>query len=180
MLMLRRPILETQRERLMVAGVGEWVVSGSPGTVLATYALGSCIGLAAYDPSAKVGGLLHFMLPDSSLNTDKARVKPGTFCDSGLPAMLNEMVALGALPRRLRIQLAGAAKVLDGGDFFDIGRRNILAAKRRLWEHGLSAEDEDTGGELSRTMKLWLDTGRVNIRNSFGERELGRGAKGGK
>lgn len=166
--------METFKARPLIAGVGEWIVSGEPGAVLASYALGSCIGLSAWDPQLKIGGMLHFMLPESSLNPEKARLKPGTFCDSGILRLLGELRAMGAEPRRLRIMLAGAAKVLDGGDFFDIGRRNQLAARRRLWEQGLTAEDEDTGGELSRTLKLHLDSGRVTVRDSFGEHELGR------
>jgi chemotaxis protein CheD len=166
--------LDTSKDHLLIAGVGEWVVAGGSDLTLATYALGSCIGVAAYDPLAKAGGLLHFMLPDSSLNPEKAELRPGTFCDTGLPAMISELEALGARRRNLRIYVAGAARILSGSDFFDIGRRNQLAAKRRLWELGLTIEEEDTGGELSRTLKLSLESGRVAVRNPFGERELGR------
>jgi chemotaxis protein CheD len=158
---------------LLVAGVGEWVSSSDPSAVLATYALGSCVGLAAYDPTARAGGILHFMLPDSLLNPARARLLPGTFCDTGIPGMLAELESLGARRGRLVVHLAGAAAVLDKGDFFDIGRRNVLAARRKLWELGLIVEDEDTGGEISRTLKLGLAQGRVTVRDSFGERELG-------
>jgi chemotaxis protein CheD len=167
--------VETPKNRLLVAGVGEWVISNSPEAVLATYALGSCVGVSLWDPRTGFGGLLHFMLPESTLNEEKARFKPGTFCDSGIQGVLSELQAAGADMRCLQIYVAGGAKVLHGSDFFDIGRRNALAARRRLWEKGLSPMDEDTGGEMSRTMKLYLDSGRVTVRDSFGERELGRG-----
>jgi chemotaxis protein CheD len=173
MLMLGSPTLETAKNRLVIAGVGDWVVSDDPQATLATYALGSCIGVVAHDPQARVGGLLHFMLPDSSLNPYKAQVLPATFCDTGVARLLKDLEALGASRRRLRLYLAGAAKVLSTGDFFDIGRRNQLAAKRKLWELGLLIEDEDTGGEMSRTLKLHLSDGRVTVRDSLGERELG-------
>jgi chemotaxis protein CheD len=171
---LGSPTLESAKNRLAVAGVGDWVISDDPQTTLATYALGSCIGLVAYDPLAKVGGLLHFMLPDSALNPYKASLLPATFCDTGVARLLQDLEALGASRRRLRLYLAGAAKVLDSGDFFDIGRRNQLAAKRKLWELGLLVEDEDTGGEMSRTLKLHMNDGRVTVRDSFGERQLGQ------
>jgi chemotaxis protein CheD len=174
MLLLGRNALESAKNRLQIAGVGDWVVSDDPHATLATYALGSCIGLVAYDPVARVGGLLHFMLPDSSLNPYKARLLPATFCDTGLARLLQDLEGLGASRRRLRLHLAGAAKVLSGGDFFDIGRRNQLAAKRKLWELGLLVEDEDTGGEMSRTLKLHMHDGRVTVRDSFGERDLGQ------
>lgn len=160
-------------ERPLVAGVGDWVASRRPGAVLATYALGSCVGVTAWDPQAQVGGLLHFMLPDSTLNPERAKHLPGTFCDSGLARLLADMESLGASRRRLRVALAGGARALLGhGDYFDIGRRNHLAARRKLWELGLAPEVEACGGEISRTLKLDVDSGRILLRDPSGEREL--------
>jgi chemotaxis protein CheD len=164
--------LDSPKQRLSIAGVGDWVVSAEPDVTLATYALGSCIGLIAYDPAVKAAGLLHFMLPDSGLNPGKAHVQPGAFFDTGMQRLLEDLDALGASRRRLRFYMAGAAKVLSHGDFFDIGRRNHLAAKRKLWELGFSVEDEDCGGESSRTFKIRVSDGRVTVRDIFGEREL--------
>ena len=164
--------MDAPKQNLYIAGVGDWVVSAEPDITLATYALGSCIGLSAFDPLARIGGLLHFMLPDSGLNPAKAERQPGAFFDSGFRRLLDDLQRLGASQRRLRFHMAGAAKAPGHGDFFDIGRRNHLVAKRRLWELGCAVEDEDCGGESSRTLKLRLSDGRVTVRDSFGEREL--------
>jgi chemotaxis protein CheD len=172
MLLLERSILDTPKQRLSIASVGDWVASAEADVTLATYALGSCIGLIAYDPAVKAGGLLHFMLPDSSLNPGKAHVQPGTFFDTGMQALFADLDALGANRRRLQFYMAGAARVLTQGDFFDIGRRNLLTAKRKLWELGYSLEDEDSGGETSRTLKIRLSDGRVTVRDIYGEREM--------
>ena len=158
--------------RLVVVGVSDLKVSADAGATLATYALGSCVGVAAYDPQSRVGGLLHFMLPDSGLNPERARVRPATFCDTGLQLLLQELQALGAHPRRLRLHLAGAARVLAGGDLYDVGRRNLLAARRLSWPRCLLVPDEDAGGELSRTLKLNLVDGQVSVRDPYGERTL--------
>ena len=61
-----------------VVGVGDMKVSNTIGDVIVTHALGSCIGLAIHDPVAHVAGILHFMLPLSSVNPEKARLNPGT------------------------------------------------------------------------------------------------------
>ncbi|MGZ3387730.1 MAG: chemotaxis protein CheD, partial [Isosphaeraceae bacterium] len=50
----------------LVVGISDLKVSNNPADSMITYALGSCIAVAVYDPVAKVGGLLHFMLPDST------------------------------------------------------------------------------------------------------------------
>jgi chemotaxis protein CheD len=172
MLTLRSSRVDAPKQRLSIAGVGDWVVSAEADVTLATYALGSCIGLIAYDPVARAGGLLHFMLPDSALNPAKGQLQPGAFFDTGIARLLGDLDSLGASRHRLRFYMAGAAKVLSHGDLFDIGRRNHLAAKRKLWELGFSVEDEDLGGENSRSFKLRLSDGRVTVRDIFGEREL--------
>jgi chemotaxis protein CheD len=168
-----QPPSQALHSRITVVGMGDCVASNDAGRTLATYALGSCIGIAAYDPQRGAGALLHFMLPESTLNPGRAQVQPAAFCDTGIRCLLERMAELGASTKHLRVYLAGAAQVIQGTDFFDIGRRNQLAAKRRLWELGLMVEDEETGGERSRTMKLHLDSGMVTVRDVLGERRLG-------
>ena len=71
----------------LVVGVADMKVSNNPEDSIITYSLGSCIGLIVWDPEAKVGGLLHYMLPDSNLDKQKAALNPAMFADSGIPAL---------------------------------------------------------------------------------------------
>jgi chemotaxis protein CheD len=158
--------------KTVVVGVGDYKISTSPLEVLVTYNLGSCLGVAAYDPRAGVGGLLHFMLPDSRINSEKAQTQPAMFADTGLAVFLNELFALGATRRGIILKLAGASKVLKDGEFFDIGRRNALMAKKLLWKNSLGAAAEETGGEVSRTLRLRMEDGRTLIKDAMGEHEL--------
>jgi chemotaxis protein CheD len=165
--------MENQKTTVLVAvGVGEFKVSSQPDDLLVTYSLGSCLGLTAYDPKARVGGILHSMLPDSRINPEKARIQPAMFVDTGMTSFLGELFALGATRGGLRIKMAGGAKVLKEGEFFDIGRRNLLMAKKILWKNNLSILAEDTGGEVSRTIRLRLEDGKTSIRDHAGEREF--------
>lgn len=167
------PMENTKNNRRLVAvGVGDYKVSSDAHEVLVTYSLGSCLGLAAYDPKAKVGGILHCMLPDSRINPEKALVQPAMFVDAGLSAFLNDLFLLGATRRSLQLKMAGGAKVLQEGEFFDIGRRNLLMAKKILWKNNLPIVAEDTGGELSRTLRLRLEDGGTSLRDVSGEREF--------
>ena len=63
----------------VVIGVSDMKVSNDPEVLLVTYSLGSCIGIAIHEPVAKVGGILHFMLPESNLDPDKAKSNPFMF-----------------------------------------------------------------------------------------------------
>src|SRR5690242_365262 len=90
----------------VVVGVGDMGVSNNASFTLSTYALGSCVGVAAYDPLMKVGGLLHIMLPDSSISLEKAQKQPAMFADTGLPLLLRSLIGLKADLSRLRVLLA--------------------------------------------------------------------------
>ena len=155
----------------VVVGVGDMAVSADQGDTLVTYALGSCLGVAAWDRQARVGGLLHFMLPNSTLNPARALERPAMFGDVGLPSFLDQLFQLGATRRHLAVKLAGGAEII-GPDGFGIGHRNLLLARRLLWRNGLAPESEAVGGRISRSLRLELGTGRLWLKDLEGEREL--------
>jgi chemotaxis protein CheD len=165
----------------IVVGMSDCRVGDAPGQVLATYALGSCIGLAVHDPEAGVGGLLHFMLPDSAIDPSGGRENPCKFADTGIPLLIEQVCRRGASKRRLVVAAAGAAQMLDPRSFFDIGRRNYQAMRKLLWKAGLLLQAEAIGGDRSRTVRLEIGSGRFWLQEGAGApRELvaGRPRKG--
>lgn len=162
----------SQTERNLVVGVGEYKVTPHRDAVLVTYALGSCMGVTAFDPKVGVGGLLHFKLPESALNQEMASQKPGVFGDTGLASFLAGLLELGATRPHLEIKLVGGAKSLGSSDFFNIGERNLLMARRFLWMNGLIVSKEDTGGGDYRTVRLEMATGRVTVKDPRGTYEI--------
>jgi chemotaxis protein CheD len=145
----------------IVVGVGDCGVSADTESVLVTYALGSCIALVIYDPEAHVGGLLHFMLPESKIDLAKAARSPYVFADTGIPLLFRRSYELGAAKGRLIVRAAGGAHVLDGEGGFNIGKRNYQAMRRILWKAGVMIHGEATGGTLSRTVRLEVGNGRL-------------------
>ena len=99
----------TTAATLAVVGIGEVIVSDDPHDTIVTYALGSCLGVVIYDPVARVGGMLHAMLPESSLSPEKAAVQPGRFVDTGVPHLFRACYRLGASKERLIVKVAGGA-----------------------------------------------------------------------
>jgi chemotaxis protein CheD len=150
----------------VVVGLAELVVSNNPSAVLTTYSLGSCISVAIYDPVVRVGGLLHAMLPDSALDPVKARNQPGMFVDTGVSALLQAAGQLRAEKRRLRIYLAGGARILDDRNLFNIGDRNLAAFAGFLRRENLQLSAEHVGGQATRTVGLAIDTGCVTLKVS--------------
>jgi len=140
--------------------------------VLVTYALGSCIALTMYDPIARIGGLLHFMLPDSSLDSARSTDNPCMFADTGIALLLEKICAQGASKSRLVVCAIGAAQILNGQGLFDIGKRNYLAARRLLWKHRLLLQSEAIGGANSRNVSLEIGTGRLVVEEAGCAQEL--------
>lgn len=153
--------------------VGACEVTNDPDSILATYALGSCMAITIWDPVALVGGLLHLMLPESSLHRAKAEQNPFMFADTGIPRLFHRAYELGALKGRLVVWLAGGAQVMDQQGVFNIGKRNYLAARKILWKAGVLVQGEEVGESISRTVRLEVGTGRMWLRTAGeADREL--------
>ena len=157
----------------IIVGVADLGISNDPGHTLVTYALGSCIGVAIYDPVAQVGGLLHYMLPDSSLDPEKAQKNPFMFADTGIPLLFKEAYKLGADKKRMVIKVAGGSQLLDDSGQFNIGKRNYMALRKIFWTNGVLIHGEAVGGNSNRTVRLELQTGTVWVKTAgYGEGEL--------
>lgn len=146
---------------LLVAGIGEMVISRDAKTTLVAYGLGSCVALAAWDPHTAVGGLAHFMLP-----TGPSGGPPVKFIDGGLQAFLDGFARHGGRPRHAQLKGAGGAAMLaivSGG--LEIGRRNAEAVAAGLESLGLKLHAHDFGGTNGRTVQLEVATGRLLVKS---------------
>jgi len=147
-------------------------VSDRPDDVLVTYSLGSCIGLALFDPVACVGGMIHCMLPLSRIDPTKARANPHMFTDTGVPALVQALFDRGAERKRLVAKAAGAASLLDEKGMFKIGERNYTVLRKVLWKNNILIANEDVGGTIARTMYLHMADGRTVIKSKGKEWDL--------
>jgi len=157
----------------IIIGISDLKVSNKPEHTLVTYALGSCISVAVYDPKIKVGGLLHYMLPESSLDADRARTSPAMFADTGIILLFKSCYSLGAEKKRMTVKVAGGASILDDTNYFRIGQKNITAMRKILWRNNVMIDAEDTGRNCNRTVRLDIATGKFVVKSSEGTvREL--------
>jgi chemotaxis protein CheD len=146
---------------LLVAGIGEMVLSGDPRAHLVAYGLGSCVALAAWDPRSKVAGLAHFMLPNGSANG----ASPVKFIDSGLDTFFRAFEAQGGVVNRSVLKAAGAAAMLSVGGGLAIGKRNAETIESALLERGLRLQAAALGGNAGRTVQLEVSDGRLLIKS---------------
>jgi chemotaxis protein CheD len=158
----------TESPSLLVAGIGEMVLSSSTDAHLVAYGLGSCIALAVWDPRIKVGGLAHFMLPSGPANSRS----PVKFIDTGLDTFLNALETRGAVLTRSTLKAAGAAAMLTVGGGLAIGKRNAEMMQTALTERGLLLTAAALGGTAGRTVQLEVSDGRFLIKSLSSVSEL--------
>lgn len=154
----------------VIVGIADYKLVRRPDRLI-TYALGSCVGIALYDPTSGIGGLAHIMLPDSSLI--RSDTNPKKFANTAIPQMLNDMIALGAHKFRMIARIAGGAMLFGQTDTMRIGQRNVEETKFQLQRLGLRLVAEETGSNFGRTMELHTETGIVLIKTALhGSHEL--------
>ena len=153
-----------------IIGVADMKISAQPGDQLVTYALGSCLGITIHDPVAHVGGLLHVMLPLSTIDPAKATENPSMFVDTGVPRLFLACYQIGAQKQRLIVKVAGGASVHgdEADDHFQIGKRNFVMLRKLLWKNGVLLQAHDVGGSHSRTMTLIIGSGEVTLKTQGG------------
>ena len=154
------------KERISV-GIGNFGVGAAP-QILETFSLGSCIGIALYDPVLRMGGLAHIMLPDSKQRHSGA--KESKFADTGLSMLVKEMESRGVLKERLRAKIVGGASMFSGAVIepeMKVGQRNIAAVKNNLKSAGIPVIGEDTGGTWGRTIEFKLEKGTVIVKSKM-------------
>ncbi|SOB93137.1 chemotaxis protein CheD [Ureibacillus xyleni] len=146
-------------------GIAQMDVVKMPNTIR-TSGLGSCVGVVLYDEAKKIAGMVHVMLPDSSLGrTDSINV--AKFADTGIKGLIDLLKLEGVQVFRLKAKIAGGAqmfKFASDKDSMRIGPRNVEAVKNELRKKGIPIVAEDTGGSSGRTIEFNPETCKLSIR----------------
>ena len=163
-------------ENIHSVAIGKIVASDALDDVLVAYGIGSCVAVCLYDPVARVGGVLHALLPTAPGENGRNNSNPLKFVDQGTPLLVEALLKLGARRSRLIAYLCGGARVLsalDLDDFLNIGERNVLAAESALRTERIRVRARATGGRIGRTVRLYVVDGRVTVKSlKHGEQVL--------
>lgn len=151
----------------IAVGIGDAAIARGQGR-LSTIGLGSCVAVAIFDPVVRLGALLHFQLSDSTQDLERARRQPWLFGDSGIAALAAAVQAQGGQVPRSRVTVVGGAQLMASVATAQIGKRNVLAARKALWKAGYLIEREIVGGNVGRSVALDVATGDVTVREHGG------------
>ena len=154
--------------------LGDIRTADSSGPLLYTGPLGAGVAVLMIDPDAKIGGLLHFLLPDSSFDLERSGSQPGLFADTGIEQLLDLVVGRGASLPRLQTYLVGGADAIMRGDLDTgtLGALNLKIARDILTNAQISITGERTGEHVSRSVVLDLLKGRVRVVDSCNREDL--------
>lgn len=141
--------------------------------MLTTLGLGSCVGVSFRDPVAKVGGMIHVMLPDSTAIRGTGN-NPAKFADTGMKEIIWQMEQMGANVRRMEAKMAGGATMFQyqtKSELTKIGERNAEACREILKSMGIPLLAEDVGKNYGRTIVYETETGKLLVR-AVGKQEF--------
>jgi chemotaxis protein CheD len=154
-------------------GLGERAISRNPEDVLVAYGLGSCLGISMIDPLTRISGLLHAVLPAATNGMPPSDSTSHKYVDSGIENLMTAMVKEGANKSNLIVRIVGGANMLISPGLttsFDIGTRNVEAARRTLQRLNMHITAEEVGGHTGRTVHVYVADNRVTVR-VIGEKE---------
>ena len=161
--------------KTIIVGMAELNVARD-GDILITLGLGSCVGVTLYDPITHVGGMVHVMLPESGNFAKDAAVNKAKFADTGVPNLLNRVLASGAQRASLIAKMAGGANMfssVSNKDVLKIGARNAEAVRLSLRALRIPITADETGGTFGRTISIDTTNGSLLVRTiGHGEKTL--------
>ncbi len=147
-------------------------VSNSPEDVLMVFGLGSTAAVLLHDMESKTGGIVHFMLPDSTSDPGRSSEYPAMFANSGIPLLLKECLQKGARKEALTAKLVGGSYLLGKGLSRTISDGNVAAAKKIMKGLGIPISAEDTGGNHNRAVRLDIASGKTSLKRPDGTWEV--------
>jgi two-component system chemotaxis response regulator CheB len=123
--------------------------------------LGSCVTIVLFDPVNKIGGMNHYLLPQS----DSVASQTARYGNVAFPQLLEEMKRLGAKVENLKAKVFGGGNVVSSLSSMDsIGQKNILFAVNSLEKMKIPIVEKNVGGEQGRRIALLTSTGSVTHR----------------
>jgi chemotaxis protein CheD len=139
---------------------GEHYVTSDADEMLVTI-LGSCVSACIRDPFANVGGMNHFMLPESGgsgWDTASASMRYGNVA---MERLINDILSRGGLRQRLEIKVFGGGNVMKGTA--NIGHRNAEFVESYLQAENLPIVAHHLRGHLPRRLHYFPGTGKVML-----------------
>lgn len=148
----------------LVVGISDMKIACAPQELI-SYALGSCVGICIIDKVKKIAGMVHIMLPGSSMGENENVYK---YADTGIPEMVKQMEKMGCLRYHMSAKIAGGAKMFEiksTSAIGNIGERNVIKTKEILNNLNIKLVSQDVGANYGRTIVFNSESGELKIKS---------------
>jgi chemotaxis protein CheD len=139
---------------------GEFFVSGEEEVL--TTVLGSCVSACIRDPASGIGGMNHFMLPNTEIDGTQDKESAGRYGTHAMEFLIEGILKLGGRRDNLEVKLFGGGKIVEG--MSDVGKRNIDFVHAYLADSGITVAAEDLGLAFPRKINYFVPSGRVMVK----------------
>jgi len=146
----------SEMEHTLVSA-GDYLIESSGGHRIFEALLLTCVGVAIYDKTSRVGGLCHILLPDSP--GPESSWQPKSYASSCLSLFIDDLLKNGAVLSRLEAVVAGGALGIPFSQYdlnLDIGGRTCECVYRFLKAKAIPVKKSETGGCFG--MKISMNT----------------------
>lgn len=127
--------------------------------------LGSCVSACIRDTVIGIGGMNHFMLPDSAVADKDSPVSEsmryGTYA---MEVLINQLLRNGARRENLEAKIFGGGNVLKSFTTINVGDRNAIFVRKFLKDEGIRVTSEDLLDIYPRKVYYFPKTGRVLVK----------------
>lgn len=149
---------------MIKVGMADLNVCRTPDAIT-TLGLGSCVGVVLFDPRTKVCGMVHVMLPDSTVFKSNDNI--AKYADTGIKALIDKLGSMGIMKYSLQAKIAGGAQMFafdTTNEMLKVGLRNAEAVRKVLKEQGIRIVAEDCGDRYGRTIEFYPETSELYIK----------------
>ncbi|MBU3545134.1 chemoreceptor glutamine deamidase CheD [Polynucleobacter sp. MWH-Mekk-B1] len=127
--------------------------------------LGSCVSACITDIKNGIGGMNHYMLPDSAIHKkDDPSSEMMRYGSYAMEILINEILKNGGRRENLEAKIFGGGNVLHGFNALNIGERNAIFVRKYLMDEGIRITGEDLVESYSRKVYFFPKTAEVFVK----------------
>jgi chemotaxis protein CheD len=126
--------------------------------------LGSCVAACIRDRVSGIGGMNHFMLPDSTRDSSDPTAVSARYGTYAMEMMINQLLKIGARRENLEAKIFGGGSVLQGFATLNVGARNAAFARDYLQTEGIAIVGQDLLDDYARKVYFFPYSGRVLVK----------------
>jgi len=146
--------------KMIKVGPGDYHVTAAADEMLVTI-LGSCVSVCVRDPLLCIGGMNHFLLPESESGHWGGVSATTRYGNHAMETLINDIVAMGGVRGRFEVKIFGGGHVIESS--IAIGQKNVEFAERYLANEGMTVVAKHVGGPHPRRIHYFPQTGKVQM-----------------